>query len=382
MKKVLLIVPLSTLDFGSSTKGGVDSVCQILLKDIIETEYDGYHVRILAFDQTSKVSGNSPLILLSPYVDILHVPIREKINGMKVPSIISNLIRIRRQINAFKPDIVHSHLAPWLLGIRGIKCIATLHSYKNIGRKPVSFLNDLVYAKFLPWLCDFYVDQYTCVGDLLKSELQKDVTTQASIIGNPLNPIYFTNYQQHQPNVSSIKLVTCALLSRKKRIDAIIKLASRLHQQGLSIELTIIGPVVDKQYAEELERLVTQEKAEQYITLTGSKNTDEIISLYEQSDIGIFLSSEETFGLAPLEMLASGLPLISSSVGIIAERTDFFTSIGTCIIDPTQEDESLSQVLSFIDNLPKVDCDALKNEFSVNTVNKQYFNIYKTLLNA
>ncbi|RYU46107.1 glycosyltransferase [Aliivibrio finisterrensis] len=382
MKRILLIVPLSTLEFGASTTGGVDSVCQILLKDLIDTEYNEYHIRILAFDPKSQMPPQPSIIQLSSHIELVHFPANEKMNGIKVPGIISKLIRVRQAVTDFNPDIVHAHMAPWLLGIRGIKKVATLHNYKNIGRKPVSFFNDLLYAQLLPWLCDFYVDQYTCVGDLLKSELQKDVTTPISIIGNPLNPIYFTNYHQNKSNVPSIRLVTCALLSRKKRIDAIIQLASRLHQQGLHIELTIIGPVVDKQYGEELDRLVIQEKAEQYITFTGSKNTDDIISLYEQSDIGIFLSSEETFGLAPLEMLASGLPLISSSVGIIAERPDFFTSIGTCIIDPTQEDASLTQVLSFIDKLPEVDCNTLKNEFSVNAVNKQYFHIYKTLLNA
>ncbi len=375
-------MPLSTLEFGASTIGGVDSVCQILLKDLVESEYNEYQIRILAFDPKSKTDISDPITSLSPYVDILHVPIQGKIKGIKVPSLLNNLIRINKEISTFKPDIVHTHLAPWLLGVRGVKRVATLHSYKDICRTPVSFFNDLLYAKILPWLCDFYVDQYTCVGDLLKSELQKDVTTPISIIGNPLNPIYFTNHHQNQTNTSSIKLVTCALLTKRKRIDAIIKLASRMYQQGLHIELTIIGPMVDKQYGEELEHLVKQEKAEQYITFTGSKNTDEIISLYAQSDVGIFLSSEETFGLAPLEMLASGLPLISSSIGIIAERPDFFTSIGTCIIDPTQEDASLSQAMSFIDKLPEVNCNALKNEFSVNAVNKQYFHIYKTLLNA
>lgn len=375
-------MPLSTLEFGASTTGGVDSVCQILLKDLVDTEYNDYQIRILAFDPKSKADISAPITSLSPYVDILHVPIQGKIKGVKVPSLLNNLIRINKEISTFKPDIVHTHLAPWLLGVRGVKRVATLHSYKDICRTPVSFFNDLLYAKLLPWLCDFYIDQYTCVGDLLKSELKKDVNTPVSIIGNPLNPIYFTNNHQHQPNTSSIKLVTCALLTKRKRIDAIIKLASRMHQQGLHIELTIIGPMVDKQYGEELNLLVKQEKAEQYITFTGSKNTDEIISLYTQSDVGIFLSSEETFGLAPLEMLASGLPLISSAVGIIEERPDFFTSIGTCIIDPTQKDASLSQAMSFIDNLPEVDCNALKNEFSVNAVNKQYFHIYKTLLNA
>ncbi|BCN25937.1 VpsD family glycosyltransferase [Vibrio alfacsensis] len=381
MKKILLIVPLSTLDLGSSTKGGVDSVCQMLIKDLMERGYIDYQIRILAFDQASKASNNSPLVNLSPYVEILHVPISEKTKGIKLPSIISNLNRIRKEISTFKPDLVHSHLAPWLLGVRGPKRVVTLHSYKKIGRKPVSFANDLVYEKFLPWLSNFYIEQYTSVGKLLASELKKDVEKPNSIIGNPLNPIYFDS-DIVKANTKKIKFITCALLSRKKRIDSIIKLIIRLYQTGIDIELTIIGPNVDNQYWQELHDLIEKENASKYITFVGSKNTIEIKELYEHSNIGIFLSSEETFGLAPLEMLASGLPTISSSVGIIEERSEFFEHIGTCIIDPTQEEEALAKVIAFASQPPVIDRDALKNEFSVNAVNNQYFNIYKTLLNA
>lgn len=377
-------MPLSTLEFGASTTGGVDSVCQILLKDLVDTEYNEYQIRILAFDPKSKVSPNSSIITLSPSVEILHFPSNETIKGIKgikVPGIVSNFIRVRQEVANFHPDIIHAHLAPWLLGIRGVKRVATLHNYKNIGRKSVSLLNDLFYAKLLPWLCDFYVDHYTCVGKTLEVALKKEVSTPVSIIGNPLNPSYFNSVRNINES-PTIRFITCALLSRKKRIDASIKLVIRLHDLGMNVDLTIIGPNVDNQYWQELHDLVNQKKANKYIFFSGRKNTYEINELYKHSSIGIFLSSEETFGLAPLEMLASGLPLISSEVGIIEERPDFFTSIGTCIIDPTQEDASLSQAMSFIDNLPEVDCNALKNEFSVNAVNKQYFTIYKTLLNA
>ncbi|WP_322804540.1 VpsD family glycosyltransferase [Vibrio alfacsensis] len=381
MKKILLIVPLSTLDLGSSTKGGVDSVCQILIKDLIEREYINYHIRILAFDQTSKANSNSPLVNLSPYVEILHVPISEKTKGIKRPSIISNLKRIQKEISTFKPDLVHSHLAPWLLGVRGPKRVATLHTYKNICRKPVSFLNDIFYAKLFPWLCNFYIDHYTCVGKSLALAVKNDVKKTTSIIGNPLNPHYFEQTKNFK-KPTNLKFITCALLTKRKRIDSIIKLIILLYQTGIDVELTIIGPNVDNQYWQELHDLIEKENASQYITFLGSKNTVEIKELYEHSNIGIFLSSEETFGLAPLEMLASGLPTISSSVGIIEERSEFFERLGTCIIDPTQEEEALAKVIAFASQPPVIDRFALKNEFSVNAVNNHYFNIYKTLLNA
>ncbi|MGR5130755.1 VpsD family glycosyltransferase [Vibrio alfacsensis] len=381
MKKILLIVPLSTLDFGSRTTGGVDSVCQIIIKDLIETEYKGYYIRILAFDPKSEAIKNTSIIKLSRTVDIIRFPGNEKINNIALPSLVSNFIRIKQVIAKYEPDIVHSHLAPWLLGIRSTKRIATLHAYKKIARKPVSFLNDLLYAKILPWLCDFYVDKYTCVGTILESALKNDVKKPIAIIGNPLNPRYFNSYHQNNDS-ESVKFITCALLTRRKRIDAVIKLVSRLHQTGMNVELTVVGPNVDKQYWQELHHLVEQENAHKYIVFTGSKNTSEIKDLYAQSDIGIFLSSEETFGLAPLEMLASGLPLISSKVGVIDEDPEFFERVGTCIVDPMQEDDTLLKAIAFINKTPHVDLEELKNKYSGNAVNKQYFLIYKTLLNA
>lgn len=374
-------MPVSTLDFGTSTKGGVDSVCQILIKDLMEREYIDYHIRILAFDQTSKATSNSPIVNLSPYVEIIHIPIREKVKGIQLPSIFANLMRIRKEISVFNPDIVHSHLAPWLLGITGSKRIATLHNYKSICRKPVSFINDFFYAKLFPVLCDSYIDCYTCVGESLELAVKNDVKKATSIIGNPLNPHYFENVEIYE-KTTKLKFITCALLTRRKRVESIIRLIIRLNKNGIDAELTIIGPNVDNQYWEELHDLIEKENASQYITFVGGKNTVEIKNLYETSNIGIFLSSEETFGLAPLEMLASGLPTISSRVGIIQERCEFFERIGACIIDPTQEEEAFAKVIAFANQPPVIDRDALKNEFSANAINNQYFNLYKTVLNA
>ncbi|MEH0760554.1 glycosyltransferase family 4 protein [Vibrio sp. 16] len=381
MIKILMIVPLSTLDFGSSTTGGVDSVCQILLKDLIENEYNDCQIRVLAFDPKSKVSSKLSIVSLSNNVDIVHFPSNETIKGVKIPGIVSNFIRIRQVLADFDPDIVHSHLSPWLLGISGRKRVATLHNYKDIGRKPVSTLNDFVYSKLLPWLCDYYVDHYTCVGHLLEMAIKRDHNTSVSLIGNPLNSVYFNSENSYGNNLN-ITFVTCALLSRKKRIEEAIKIVSRLFTAGINVELIIIGPNVDDQYYQSLHKIVHQENATEYVFFVGAKNTDEIKSIYSKSNFGIFLSSEETFGLAPLEMLASGLPLISTNVGVIQERSEFFTRIGTCIIDPMEEKDALSRVLDFINEPPIVDIEALMTEFSANAVNKRYMSVYKKLLNA
>ncbi|MGL6172214.1 MAG: glycosyl transferase family 1, partial [Vibrio sp.] len=48
MKKILLIVPLTTLEWGTKNAGGVDSVCQMLVRELAQQERP-YHYRVLAF---------------------------------------------------------------------------------------------------------------------------------------------------------------------------------------------------------------------------------------------------------------------------------------------------------------------------------------------
>ncbi|MBJ6911393.1 glycosyl transferase family 1, partial [Vibrio cholerae] len=49
MSKILLIMPLSTLNWGEKNLGGVDSVCQMLVRQLAQQERP-YHYRVLAFE--------------------------------------------------------------------------------------------------------------------------------------------------------------------------------------------------------------------------------------------------------------------------------------------------------------------------------------------
>ncbi|MDE1209567.1 hypothetical protein [Vibrio aestuarianus] len=48
MRKILLVVPLSTVKWGNENTGGVDSVCQQIVRFLAENPPDGYIYEILA----------------------------------------------------------------------------------------------------------------------------------------------------------------------------------------------------------------------------------------------------------------------------------------------------------------------------------------------
>lgn len=376
VEKVLLIMPVSTLDWGSKNAGGVDSVCQLLLKHLAERRESNFQYRVLAFDPFSEKKYTGELINFSANVEVVCCPVNEKRFGLPVPSIVSTVLRVKEQVKSFSPDIVHSHGIAWLLGAgKKHKKILTLHGYKKIGRKPVSRTNDFLYEVVVPWLSKFNVDRYTCVGEALRSALANDVKEPISIIGNPVDEVYLSSRLRRKPNDSVIRLVTCALISRKKGIDRAIDLAAELKQWGHSVALKIVGPNVDNSYYKQLLDLVDSLGLSEEVEFTGPLNRHQIVNEYSKADIGVFFSEEETFGLVPLEMLAAGLPLFATPVGILQERRDVFENLGVQFLDP-DTGSAAEKIMNLLRGQPEKILGYINSCFCVNSVALQYEELY------
>ncbi|MGL4828693.1 MAG: VpsD family glycosyltransferase [Vibrio sp.] len=381
MKKVLLIMPLSTLNWGEKNLGGVDSVCQMLVRQLA-TQERPYRYRVLAFDPLNQHDYSGEVVYLSESIEVVVCPLREKRFGLPLPSLISGWLRIQEQLRVFQPDLVHAHLNSWMLGI-GSKAqrVLTLHSYRKIGRKPVSTLNDFLYEQVIPWVSDFSVDTYTCVGEELHQALRTWTEKSIHVIGNPVDPEYFlTNTDGQRFTKTSMNLVTCALITRRKRIERAILLVGELKQRGHAATLRIIGPNMDSAYYAQLQQLVEESELEQQVSFLGQLNQREIVQQYQQADVGVFTSAQETFGLAPLEMLAAGLPLISTPVGILGERQQEFAKLGVVFMQEGDE----AMIAEHIDEIKMSDTQAaqayLRDQFAVENVIEHYQSLYREVL--
>ncbi|EIC9802682.1 exopolysaccharide biosynthesis glycosyltransferase VpsD [Vibrio cholerae] len=381
MSKILLIMPLSTLNWGEKNLGGVDSVCQMLVRQLAQQERP-YYYRVLAFDPLNNHSYSGEIIQLSKHLEVVICPLREKRFGLPLPSLLSNWLRIQEQLKDYQPDLVHSHLNSWMMGLgQKTRNVLTLHSYRKIGRKPVSKLNDFVYEQIIPWVSNFSVDFYTCVGEELRQALSLETNKPIQMIGNPVDPDYFSanSANQNLPQ-NEVNLVTCALITRRKRIDRAIVLLRELKQRGQAATLRIIGPNMDSAYYAQLQQLIKEYELEQEVIFLGKLNQREIVQQYQQANIGIFTSQQETFGLAPLEMMAAGLPLISTPVGILGERQATFDQLGVVFMQEGQE----AMIAERISQIKITDTQAiqtyLRDQFAVENVIEHYQNLYREVL--
>ena len=90
MRKILLVVPLTTLQWGSKNAGGVDSVCQMLVEQLTKSS-SLFHYRILAFDPKNEVEYDGKVLQLSDNVEVVRslekiksflLDLKSQINGL------------------------------------------------------------------------------------------------------------------------------------------------------------------------------------------------------------------------------------------------------------------------------------------------------------
>lgn len=378
MKKVLLVVPMSTIAFGSKNAGGVDSVCQMLVEQLATAGSTEFFYRVVAFDPFNSGKAEKTPVKLSENVEFVFFPAKEKMYGLPVPGLISCNIRVMQQVAEFKPDIIHSHIGAWIFGgVNVDRRISTFHSYKKVGRNPQSFLNDLVYECLIPKLIDVVATDYSVVGGLLLDTLQRDTKKNIQIVANPIASAFF-NIQRESHPAQRLRFVTCALLTSRKRIDVSIRLLKQVRLLGIDAELVIIGPSTDQSYVGELKALVDSECLIEFVQFAGACSRSEILKYYQSAQLGLFFSIEETFGLAPLEMIAAGLPVVTSKVGVLAERYDEFSKLPSVLVsDKLDVDLLATQVCAMVSADTAAAKNFISSEYSVSRVVECYESLYR-----
>ncbi|HVW27951.1 MAG TPA: glycosyltransferase [Polyangiaceae bacterium] len=109
-----------------------------------------------------------------------------------------------------------------------------------------------------------------------------------------------------------VKFVYVGRVGVEKNLELAARAYRKLHATEPRAHLIVVG---DGPYRGELERLLEGVPA----TFTGFLDREDLCKAYASADAKLFPSTTDTWGNAPLEAQASGLPVIVSSVGGPAE---------------------------------------------------------------
>ena len=385
MQKILIVMPITTLDWGSKSSGGVDSVCQILLNQLSKEKKKQFEYRVIAFNPHNDCPHEGEVLEISKNISVVQFNSNGKIFNGKyhTPGILYQALKIREHLKLFEPDLIHTHLSPWTLAkTKKIPAITSLHGYKKICRKPQSIFNNILHEKIIPALCEKVTDCYTCVSESLKKEVARDTSKEIHTIHNPIDHKFF-NAIKTPSTKNEIRLVTCAVITRRKGIHHALELLKKITDSGKKSSLKIIGPIADKAYFESIKEKITELDLKENVLFMGSLSCTQIIEQYEQSDFGVFMSEEETFGLVPIEMISSGLRVITTKVGVIKDLEEHFLNDGyLCFADPSDFGGALNFVSTPLHEKKPKNKALIAERFSAESIVRQYEEVYLKTLSA
>lgn len=213
------------------------------------------------------------------------------------------------------PHAVSAYLAKEILkNKRDIKVITTLHGtdITLVGLEP----------NFLP-LVNFSIeksDAVTAVSRFLKEKTitQYEIKKEVEVIPNFIDTELFKpnpncKYRDHiAPNGEKI-LIHTSNFRPVKRVTDVIKVFDKVNKE-IPSKLLLIGDGPDRF---ECEQLTRQLNISDKVKFLGKQEA--IVDILNASDLFLLPSQSESFGLAALEAMACGLPVIASSVGGIPE---------------------------------------------------------------
>jgi len=278
------------------------------------------------------------------------------------------------------PHATSAYLAKQMLKPkRDLKIITTLHGtdITLVGLEP----------SFLP-LVKFSTEEsdgVTAVSRFLREktitnyDIHKDIHVIHNFVDTELyKPREKCIHKEHIAPKGEKILVHTSNFRKVKRVPDTIRILEQVIKE-VPAKLILVGDGPDRS---ECERLCRQLHLCDHVKFLGKQ--DGLIEILDSSDIFLIPSQSESFGLAALEAMACGLPVVSSSVGGLPElvkhnETGFIAEIGDV-------DRMAKYVIELLTNEKKYALfsqnarNRAVNKFDKSKIVPQYEEYYKKIL--
>jgi glycosyltransferase involved in cell wall biosynthesis len=292
-------------------KGGAQRLCLDICNELLKRE----NVEVLLVTLYGR----------NEYIDLSRGINKIICNSKVVLSLTGNTIVDLKDLESivlnFKPDIIHSHLFEVEMISRYntnphieyiTHCHDNMQQFQNLSFK--TFFNKKLVTNFYEkyilvnkyMLCNNYFitisqDNY----HYFNSVLPKRLTNNINLLPNAIDYVKFYNPAPILLN-EKIVISTVGSLVDKKNQLFLIPVVKYLANKGINVHLNIVGEGINRLI---IEQEIAKEHLQKYITLHG--NVDNVRGILKASTIYVHPASYEPFGLAILEAMAVGLPLVS-----------------------------------------------------------------------
>lgn len=230
---------------------------------------------------------------------------------------------LSRKLKKYNLDIFHglSNELPSGIHKTNIPSVVTIHDlifmrypefYKPVDRK--------IYFRKMKYACQA-ADKIIAIS----RQTQNDVVTffqvsppKVEVIYQPVADTFFekqdtTNIFTKYDLPAKYILAVGTIESRKNQLT----LLEALHQLKLEIPLVFVGKPTP--YLSDLKKYIAEKGMENQVTFLSAIPGKELAALYQNALFSVYISVFEGFGLPIIESMASGCPVLTSSVSCLPE---------------------------------------------------------------
>jgi len=256
---------------------------------------------------------------------------------------------LNTELELFQPDIIHFHTHPILLTLtESIKKIHVKAKYiytdhlqriRHDDTLKQKYLMSRVYKKLFSNLRVVFISEYAFqTAILLKyGSVKKDF-----LISNSVNTKKF--HPKNNTVRSGIKVVYLARIHRIKGHHLLLDAWQQLPKID-DLSLHLYGPVADDG---EIVKRIRGEQFPNPVVYEGITHLPD--KVMQNSNVGVFPSYREGLPLALLEMMASGLPVVASSIPEI--KNVIIDGVNGLIFSCSNPSDLAEKLLSIINNAP------------------------------
>jgi len=191
--------------------------------------------------------------------------------------------------------------------------------------------------------------------------------------------------KSEERTIKKTRLIFVGRIVPLKNLDILLEAVKIVKKDIPEIEFIIVGEEIsgrlygDTGYKQKLESLIDVLEIKENIKFVGWKTDKELWDVYQNSDLFLFASTYENFGLPLLEAAHFGLPLVSTDVGVAKDLID--ESKGGSIISKLDANEYAKKIITLLKNdlryegASKFVSGEAKN-FLIKSIAKKYEEIY------
>ena len=344
----------------------------------------GHMVHFITYQQPVRLTGFIPNIFYHevqvPTYPLFDYPPYETALASTMVDVIKNNDLDLLHVHYAIPHASAAYMAKKILEKEGktIPVITTLHGtdITLVGR-------DKTYAPVVAFSIN-QSDGITAVSENLRDETYKTfaIEKEIEVIYNFVDVARFTRKpidafkKVIAPNGERI-LMHASNFRKIKRVQDVVKIFHEVHKE-LPSKLLFVGDGPERQMAEELSRSLGVCDDVRFVG--KQEQMEDILAI---ADLFLLTSDYESFGLAALEAMASGVPVVSTNAGGLKEimiqgKTGFMADIGDVksmsrhALDILQDDEVLKTF--------KINAAAHAKKYDISNIVPVYEKLYERFL--